>query len=109
MIDQQEQERPLSAPPVTEAAAQGRLLPDFWYIACESSQAGGSKLRKLTLMGLPLVVGRDQKGKAFAMRDTCPHRGIPLSCGRVYGEQLECCYHGWRFDVHSGQCREIPS
>ena len=61
------------------------------------------------LLGIPLVVGRDEQGRAFAMRDSCPHRGMPLSYGAVYGQQIECPYHGWRFDVHSGTCREIPS
>src|SRR2546428_8332127 len=43
------------------------------------------------------------------MRDSCPHRGIPLSYGRLDGKVVECCYHGWRFDAFSGQCVEIPS
>ncbi len=34
---------------------------------------------------------------------------MPLSCGRFDGEQVECSYHGWKFDAHSGQCRLIPS
>ena len=56
------------------------------------------------LLEQPLVVGRDRQGRAFALRDACPHRGMPLSCGRFEGEQIECSYHGWRFDAHSGQC-----
>ena len=43
------------------------------------------------------------------MRDSCPHRGIPLSYGRFDGKAVECSYHGWRFDACSGQCIEIPS
>jgi phenylpropionate dioxygenase-like ring-hydroxylating dioxygenase large terminal subunit len=54
-------------------------------------------------------MGRDRSGKAFALHDACPHRGMPLSCGAFDGEQLECSYHGWKFDAASGQCREIPS
>jgi phenylpropionate dioxygenase-like ring-hydroxylating dioxygenase large terminal subunit len=34
---------------------------------------------------------------------------MPLSCGRFDGTQVECSYHGWRFDAHSGQCQLIPS
>lgn len=83
-VDQQEQEHSRAAS-ITEASAQGQLLFDFWYIACESTELRGRALHKVTLLGLPLVVGRDERGKAFAMRDTCPHRGIPLSCGRVFG------------------------
>ncbi|MBV9182022.1 MAG: Rieske 2Fe-2S domain-containing protein, partial [Acidobacteria bacterium] len=36
-------------------------------------------------------------------------RGMPLSFGRLEGDQVECSYHGWKFDVRSGQCRLIPS
>src|SRR5438874_7646816 len=61
------------------------------------------------LLEVPLVLGRTAEGKAFAMRDSCPHRGIPLSYGRLDGVVVECCYHGWRFDACSGQCVEIPS
>jgi len=58
---------------------------------------------------VPLVLGRTAEGKAFAMRDSCPHRGIPLSCGRFDGKTVECSYHGWKFEACSGQCVEIPS
>jgi len=61
------------------------------------------------LLEQPLVIGRDSQGQAFALRDACPHRGMPLSCGPFDGEQIECSYHGWRFDAHSGQCQLIPS
>ena len=29
--------------------------------------------------------------------------------GHCDGQTVECTYHGWRFDAHTGQCREIPS
>jgi phenylpropionate dioxygenase-like ring-hydroxylating dioxygenase large terminal subunit len=60
-------------------------------------------------MEVPLVLGRDAAGKAFALRDVCPHRAFPLSAGSCDGQTVECTYHGWRFDAHTGQCREIPS
>lgn len=85
------------------------FLWDFWYPAALSTEIRGHKLTKALLLEVPLVLGRTAEGKAFAMRDSCPHRGIPLSYGRVDGNVLECCYHGWRFDACSGQCLEIPS
>jgi phenylpropionate dioxygenase-like ring-hydroxylating dioxygenase large terminal subunit len=42
------------------------------------------------------------------MRDICPHRGMPLSFGRMEGDCVECAYHGWRFD-QAGRCRGIPA
>ena len=85
------------------------MLRGFWYPALRSAQVRGTKLGKAMLLGVPLAVGRDREGRAFALRDNCPHRGIPLSDGRFDGELVECCYHGWKFEPHSGRCRHIPS
>ena len=85
------------------------FLWDFWYPAARSSEISGRKLITAMVLEVPLVLGRTASGKAFAMRDACPHRGIPLSHGRFDGRVLECSYHGWKFDACSGQCLEIPS
>ena len=60
------------------------------------------------MLGEPILIGRDTAGAPFALRDPCPHRGMPLSAGRFDGREVECCYHGWRFDT-GGQCTSIPS
>jgi phenylpropionate dioxygenase-like ring-hydroxylating dioxygenase large terminal subunit len=91
------------------AKADAGFLWDFWYPAVRSAEIRGQKLVTAMLLEVPLVLGRTSEGKTFAMRDSCPHRGIPLSYGRLDGKVLECCYHGWRFDACSGQCVEIPS
>ncbi len=85
------------------------MMFGFWYRALPSSRVRRRKLRKAMLLEIPLVIGRDSQGRAFALRDACPHRSMPLSYGRFDGEEVECCYHGWKFDPHSGQCRLIPS
>jgi len=85
------------------------LLRGFWYRALPSDRVRRNELHKAMLLETPLVIGRDRFGQAFALQDACPHRGMPLSCGWFDGAQVECSYHGWRFDAHSGQCRLIPS
>ncbi len=85
------------------------MLLGFWYRALASRQVRGNELQKTMLLGVPLALGRDAQGRGFALRDSCPHRGMPLSYGRYDGQTLECSYHGWRFEGTSGQCREIPS
>ena len=85
------------------------MLPGFWYRALPADRVQRNRLEKAMLLEIPLVVGRDPQGRPFALQDACPHRGMPLSCGHFEGAQLECSYHGWRFDAHSGQCRLIPS
>jgi phenylpropionate dioxygenase-like ring-hydroxylating dioxygenase large terminal subunit len=85
------------------------FLWDFWYPAMRSAAIFGRNLAKATLLEVPLVLGRATKGKVFAMRDSCPHRGIPLSYGHFDGKDLQCSYHGWKFDACSGRCLAIPS
>jgi len=85
------------------------MLPGFWYRALPADRVQRNRLEKAMLLEVPLVVGRDPQGRPFALQDACPHRGMPLSCGHFDGAQLECSYHGWRFDARSGQCQLIPS
>jgi 3-phenylpropionate/trans-cinnamate dioxygenase ferredoxin subunit len=58
-------------------------------------------------------------GEFFALRNRCPHQGGPLCTGRLSGfvmadkpgeytysrrgEILRCPWHGWEFDVKTGQ------
>ncbi|NMO16657.1 aromatic ring-hydroxylating dioxygenase subunit alpha [Pyxidicoccus fallax] len=81
-------------------------LPNAWFILCASSELGSKPLAR-TLQGMPLVLFRGEGGKPAALMDRCPHRNVPLSLGRVKEGQLQCGYHGWRFDTE-GQCRMIP-
>jgi phenylpropionate dioxygenase-like ring-hydroxylating dioxygenase large terminal subunit len=95
-----------------QVAASGptvNLLYDDWYPALRASEVGGKRMATAMLLGIPLVLGRTAAGKYFAMRDACPHRGIPLSYGWFDGQQVTCKYHGWAFEPVSGQCRDIPS
>jgi len=83
-------------------------LRDLWYLALPSRELKAGKMLAKSLLGEPVLLAREADGKAFAIRDICPHRGIPLSCGRFDGHEVECCYHGWRFD-RNGICTDIPS
>jgi len=58
------------------------------------------------LMGVKLVAFRHADTVAL-LRDRCPHRGAPLSAGRIVDGALACPYHGWRFGP-AGDCVEIP-
>ena len=83
-------------------------LREAWYYAVPSrALRRGATLPKL-MLGEPVLLGRDRDGAPFALKDLCPHRGMPLSAGRFDGREIECCYHGWRF-APSGACTAIPS
>lgn len=73
-----------------------------------SSQLKRGRMERARLLDEPLVLFRDRDGQVFALDDHCPHRGMPLSFGHFNGERIECCYHGWEFDLE-GRCRHIPA
>jgi phenylpropionate dioxygenase-like ring-hydroxylating dioxygenase large terminal subunit len=59
----------------------------------------------LRVGGEPVVLFRDASGKAAALVDRCPHRGVALSLGQVRNGEIECPFHGWRFDATGANCR----
>ncbi|HEX3673553.1 MAG TPA: aromatic ring-hydroxylating dioxygenase subunit alpha [Rhizomicrobium sp.] len=85
------------------------FLRDCWYMAALAREVKPGGMRRQMLLGEPVVIGRMKNGEAFALRDICPHRGVPLSAGRIMPENtVECPYHGWRFKA-DGACSLIPS
>lgn len=89
-------------------ALKAEMLRGCWYVVSPSAALKPGKMIGKKLLGEPVVIARGRDGKAFALRNICPHRGIPLSYGQVEEASVRCCYHGWRFDA-SGTCVEIPS
>jgi phenylpropionate dioxygenase-like ring-hydroxylating dioxygenase large terminal subunit len=60
------------------------------------------------LAGERLVLFRGQGGKAAALIDRCPHRGVKLSLGKITANGcLECPFHAWQFDGQ-GRAQHIP-
>jgi nitrite reductase/ring-hydroxylating ferredoxin subunit len=59
--------------------------------------------------GTKLCVG-SHEGALFAVKDECPHAEFPLSEGTLYPNgELECCWHGARFDCRSGAALRGPT
>ncbi len=54
------------------------------------------------ILGRRVVLFRDESGTVQCLDDACPHRGAPLSMGRVQNKKghscVVCPYHGWAFD-----------
>ena len=43
------------------------------------------------------------EGSFYALEGICPHQGGPLGKGQLNGCIITCPWHGWQFDVTSGQ------
>ena len=82
------------------------MIPNQWYPVCIDRELGRRPLA-LRRMGRNLVAWRAPDGIPVVMDDRCPHRGTALSGGKIRDGQLECPWHGFRYDA-SGVCRRIP-
>jgi vanillate O-demethylase monooxygenase subunit len=79
---------------------------NVWYVACRSEEIGNSPFAR-TICNEKVVFFRDAAGEVAALEDFCPHRGLPLSLGRVCKGQLTCGYHGLTVDCH-GKTVSMP-
>lgn len=48
-------------------------------------------------------------GTFHAIDNTCVHRGGPLGEGEAEGTVVTCPWHGWQFDMTTGECTKNPS
>jgi 3-phenylpropionate/trans-cinnamate dioxygenase ferredoxin component len=45
----------------------------------------------------------------YALEDNCSHQDFPLSDGSVEDGQIECVFHGAKFDIRSGRATQLPA
>jgi vanillate O-demethylase monooxygenase subunit len=82
------------------------FLKNAWYVAAWDHEVG-RELRPAMLLGERVVLYRTAAGDPVALEDACPHRKLPLSLGRLTGDEVECGYHGLKFDC-TGRCTHMP-
>ena len=83
------------------------FLKNAWYVAAWDSEVTRD-LRPVTVLGEEIVLYRTAAGRVAALENACPHRKLPLSMGRLKGDdQVECGYHGLTFDT-TGTCTRVP-
>ena len=82
------------------------FLKNCWYVAAPSHEMR-RKLLARTLLGTPVVLFRRENGAPVALEDRCAHRFLPLSMGRLLGDEIECGYHGLVFNCQ-GTCLRVP-
>lgn len=87
-------------------------MPEQWKLICKVKDIPplGARLvpRGLAWQELPgVAVFRTAEDQVFALLDSCPHQGGPLSQGAVLGEQVRCPRHQWNIALESG-CAVAP-
>jgi len=91
---------------VTALGNDHPALRGYWHAVAAVADLDEGPVR-VELLGEALVVVR-LADAIVAFPDRCPHRSARLSDGLVVDDELQCPYHGWRFDG-AGQCALIPA
>ncbi|MEA3194845.1 MAG: hypothetical protein QOD26_3178 [Betaproteobacteria bacterium] len=79
-----------------------------WYVAAWRHELVKGEILARTVCDRKMALWRRSDGAASALEDACWHRLLPLSMGRLDGDNLVCRYHGLAFDS-SGRCTRMPS
>ena len=82
------------------------FVRNAWYVAGWSSEFGND-LSAVKILDENIVIYRTSKGQVIAMEDRCPHRFLPLSMGKLIGDDIQCGYHGITYNCE-GLCVRIP-
>jgi vanillate O-demethylase monooxygenase subunit len=77
-----------------------------WYAIGWDTEIGRS-LTRLIICGIAVVAYRRFDRTTAIIEDACWHRGLPLSMGKLVGDEVECAYHGLRF-TPEGRCAFVP-
>lgn len=80
-------------------------MTPHWHAVALSRQVRREP-RRIWFQNMPVVLFRNADG-VQALHDRCPHRFAALSDGRLVEGDVECTYHGWRFDG-TGRCTALP-
>src|SRR5436853_3449618 len=92
--------------PATSTAPRGFPL-NAWYAAAWSHEIK-RELTARTICNKDIVLYRRTDGQAAALEDACWHRLVPLSLGRLKGDDVQCGYHGIEFNSE-GRCTFMPA
>jgi len=72
------------------------FIKNTWYVACSVAELEALNDKPLgrTICNEKMVFFKGPEGQVAAVEDFCPHRGAPLSLGKVCQGKLVCGYHG---------------
>jgi nitrite reductase/ring-hydroxylating ferredoxin subunit len=63
--------------------------------------------KTIPVQGREILVVND-RGTFYAIKNSCPHRGMQLTGGTVEEAILTCPGHSWRFDLKTGDALDHP-
>jgi metal-sulfur cluster biosynthetic enzyme/nitrite reductase/ring-hydroxylating ferredoxin subunit len=83
-------------------------MSEFHKIASLMELAGTGQKAAL-IDGVPALLIRTEDATYHAIEDNCTHATKPLAGGEVTGNEIECPFHGAKFDIKTGEALCLPA
>lgn len=85
---------------------QAGINLNHWYVVAQANEVKDRPVG-VVLWEQAIALYRNSQGQVQALEDSCPHRFVKLSRGKVVGDAIECTYHGWQINS-AGGCAAVP-
>ena len=76
---------------------------------CKISEVDPGTVKRVEVDGLPPLAIYNLAGSFYVTDDTCTHGKASLAEGYVEGTEIECPWHGGRFEIATGQPTCFPA
>ena len=83
------------------------MSEDFVKVG-ESKDIGPSSMKAVDVNGEKVCI-INIEGKYYAIGNVCTHMGGPLNEGTLEGIEVQCPWHGSKFDVRTGEPTKPPA
>src|ERR671926_1771766 len=83
------------------------LSEDFVKVA-DTKDIQPSQMKEVEVNGEKICVA-NAEGKYYAIGNVCTHLGGPLAQGKLEGYEVQCPWHGSRFDIRTGKVVRPPA
>ncbi len=83
------------------------MSEDFVKVA-DTKDIPSSQMKSVEVSGEKICVV-NVEGKYYAIGNVCTHVGGPLAEGTLEGYEVECPWHGSKFDVRTGEVTRPPA
>jgi glycine betaine catabolism B len=67
-----------------------------------------SQMKEVEINGEKICLA-NVEGKYYAIGNVCTHLGGPLAQGKLEGYEVQCPWHGSRFDIRTGRVSRPPA
>jgi glycine betaine catabolism B len=84
------------------------IVNDDFVIVADIKDILPSQMKEVQVDGQNICIANIE-GNYFAINNICTHEGGPLADGTLSGYEVECPWHGSKFDIRTGEVTNPPA